>query len=422
MDTKLDRRAFLKDTALTVAAWNLIPWDLPNWMPRLAFAPAGQPPIGDVLVCIFMRGGVDGLSVVTPHGDSNYYNLRPKIAIPETKGGNDNTIIDLDGFFGLHPALRPLKDNWDAGNLAIVHAAGSPDPTHSHFDAMDYMERGTPGEKKLATGWLARHLQTVPRQNNSPFRAVGMGTLLQASLRGPVQATVLKSITDFHLQGRTSEIAQIQKELVSLYDLNTPLEAEAELTWNVIETLAKINPQKYTPANGAVYPATAYGMGLQQVAQLIKGQVGLEIACVDIGGWDTHSAEGVLDGTLPRLLDEFGKGLAAFYQDLGNLTSQLTLVTMSEFGRRCYENGSEGTDHGHGNMMFIMGGGIKGGKVYGKWPGLAKDQLYGPGDLNITTDFRDVLAEIVQNRMHNPKLDQVFPDYQPKMLGLTKTT
>ena len=200
------------------------------------------------------------------------------------------------------------------------------------------------------------------------------------------------------------------------------MEAEAELTWNAIETLAKINPQKYTPANGAVYPATAYGMGLQQVAQLIKGQVGLEIACVDIGGWDTHSAEGVLDGTLPRLLDEFGKGLAAFYQDLDNLTSQLTLVTMSEFGRRCYENGSEGTDHGHGNMMFIMGGGIKGGKVYGKWPGFAKDQLYGPGDLNITTDFRDVLAEIVQNRMHNPKLDQVFPDYQPKMLGLTKTT
>ena len=423
MEQQTDRREFLKYAAASVAAWNLITWELPAWMPRLAFAPEGQAPNGDVLLCIFMRGGVDGLNVVIPHADTAYFDLRPQLAIPAPAGGKDNTLINLDGFFGLHPALRNLKDLWDSHALAIIHAAGSPDPTHSHFDAMDYMERGTPGEKSIPTGWIARHLQSINSENNSPFRAVGMGTILQSSLRGPVQATVLQSIADFHLRGRLSGISEIQKDLASLYnlDVNKPLDDAASQTWKAIDMLAKINPKTYKPANGASYPGSNYGLALQQVAQLIKSEVGLEVACVDIGGWDTHSGQGsVTDGTLPRLLQEFGDGLAAFYKDLGNLNKRVTTVTMSEFGRRAYENSSGGTDHGHGNIMFILGGGIKGGKVYGDWPGLSKDKLYGPGDLGVTTDFRDVLAEIVQNRLLNAKLDQVFPGYQPKLRGITQ--
>jgi uncharacterized protein (DUF1501 family) len=422
MKEQTSRRDFLKYAAASVAALNLVPWQLPAWMPRLAFAPEGQAPNGDVLLCVFMRGGVDGLNVVIPHADSNYFDLRPQLAIPAPSSGKDNTSIDLDGFFGLHPALRGLKDVWDNHALAIIHAAGSPDPTHSHFDAMDYMERGTPGEKSIPTGWIARHLQSINTDNNSPFRAVGMGAILQSSLRGPVQATVLQSIADFHLQGRLSAISEIQKDLAALYnlDVNKPLDDAAAQTWKAIDMLAKINPQTYKPANGASYPGSNYGLALQQVAQLIKSEVGLEVACVDIGGWDTHSGQGsITDGTLPRLLQEFGNGLEAFYKDLGDLNKRVTTVTMSEFGRRAYENSSGGTDHGHGNIMFIMGNGIKGGKVYCDWPGLSKDQLYGPGDLGVTTDFRDVLAEIVQNRLLNAQLDQVFPGYQPKVRGIT---
>lgn len=415
MSTDLTRRDFLRLAAASVATWSLAPWDLPGWMPRLAFAPEGVAPKGDVLVCVFQRGGMDGLNAVIPHGDPNYYRLRARLAIPEPESGDEGTGIDLDGFFGLHPSLRALKEVWDEGALAVIHAAGSPDPTHSHFDAMDYMERGTPGEKQIPTGWLGRHLQTVAWENNSPFRAVGMGNIMAASLRGPIPATTLKSIADFHLQGREDEIARIQATLASLYDLGGPLDAGADLTFEAMETLAKINPQGYTPANGAVYPETEYGFALQQVAQLVKAEVGLEIACVDIGGWDTHSAQGAVEGTMPRLLEEFGNGLAALYADLGGLNKNVTVVTMSEFGRRCYENGSGGTDHGHGNVMFVMGGGVNGGRVHGDWPGLAEGQLYGPGDLAITADFRDVLAEIVQKRLLNDRADEVFPGYAPKV-------
>jgi|SRR3990170_2342135 len=420
MDNSLSRREFLK-LAGGLGAYALAPSAaLPAWMPRMAFAPPGVEPQGDLLLVVFQRGGMDGLSAVIPHGDPHYYRRRSALAIAEPESGDEETGLDLDGFFGLHPALRPLKDLWDEQALALVHAVGSPDLTHSHFDAMDYMERGTPGEKRIPTGWIGRHLQTAPWQNDSPFRAIGMGGILQASLRGPVAVTTLQSIADFHLQGRGEELARLQAALASLYDLGSDLDEEAAETFSATELLARLDVASYTPEGGAQYPETEYGMALKQVAQLAKAEIGLEVACVDVGGWDTHARQGALEGVMPRLLGEFAAGLAALYRDLGQRAQRATIVSMSEFGRRVQENASLGTDHGHGNVMFVLGGGVNGGKVYGEWPGLAEENLYGAGDLAITTDFRDVLGEIVQRRLANPdNLAQIFPGYSDwKMRGV----
>lgn len=411
----VSRRAFLQTGASTLAAAAL-----PGWMPRLAFAPEGVEPGGDLLVCVFQRGGMDGLSAVVPHADADYYRRRPTLAVPEPRSGADSTTIDLDGFFGLHPALRPLKDLWDAQALAIVHAVGSPDPTHSHFDAMDTMERGTPGEKRIPTGWIGRHLQTAPWHNDSPFRAVGLGGVAPAALRGPVPVTTLKSIADFHLAGRTDELAQIQQTLSGLYRLAPEMGDAAADTFAAVETLARVDVRTYAPEGGAVYPEGDFGLGLMQIAQLAKAEVGLEVACIDLGGWDTHADQGVDAGRLPLLLAELSQGLAALSADLGERAGRVTVITMSEFGRRVAENGSGGTDHGHGSCMFVLGGGITGGRVYGGWPTLAADALYGPGDLALTTDYRDVLAELVATRLGNPGLSEIFPGYTPTRLGLAR--
>jgi uncharacterized protein (DUF1501 family) len=417
-DHTSSRRELLKRTG--VLAMGMLAY--PQWMPRVALAPPDVPTQPDILVCLFMRGAADGLNLVVPHGDKDYYARRDTLAIGQPNPGDPKAAVNLDGFFGLHPKLESLKDIYDAGALAIIHAVGSPDSTHSHFDAMDFMERGTPGEKSIPTGWIGRHLQQVALSTATPFRAVGMGSLLQASLRGPVPATALQSITEFHLQGNGQKTKAIQDALAALYEGNGFVEAEGQQVLRAMRDLAKIAQSSYAPANGASYPATAYGKSLQTVAQLIKSGMGLEVACVDIGGWDTHVQEGAAtEGQMPRLIDEFGKGLGAFYTDLQDQMQHITLVTMSEFARRVQENTSHGTDHGHGNVMFVIGGGIKGGKVYGEWPGLGNDKLYGPGDLAITTDFRDVLGEVVLKRLGNSNLAAVFPNYTTfRFRGLVK--
>ncbi len=409
--TTMTRREFLK-IAASFPAWSLAP-AIPNLKPRLAFVNPAQGPAGDVLVVIFQRGGIDGLNTIIPYAEGAYYDLRPTLAVPEPSQTNERSALDLDGFFGLHPNLLPLKEIWDQANLAAVHACGSPDPTHSHFDAMDFMERGTPGEKTISTGWLARHLQTAAWENSSPFRAIGFGSMLQGSLRGPVAATVLRSITDFHLGGRAEapELAQFQHSLSQLYSLDGDLDLVSDLTLETSETLARLVSEQYRP-DAVTYPQTEFGQALQQTAQLIKAEVGLEIAALDIGGWDTHANQGSTEqGAMPTRLTELAGGLAAFYHDLGERMQRVTLITMSEFGRRLKENGSRGTDHGHGGLMFLMGAQVNGGKVYGDWPGLSPENLYGPGDLAITTDFRDVLAEILQKRLANDRLDEVFPGH-----------
>ncbi|MBV6449631.1 MAG: hypothetical protein MHPDNHAH_00343 [Anaerolineales bacterium] len=416
MNTTISRRDFLK----LAGAFAVAP-ALPTWMPRMAFAPQGVEPPGDILVVVFQRGGMDGINAVIPHGDADYYHNRSTLAIPEPEDGSDQTGIDLDGFFGLHPSLRPLKDLWDEKTLAIVHAVGSPDPTHSHFDAMDYMERGTPGEKSISTGWIGRHLQTAAWQNESPFRAIGMGGVMQAALRGPIPVTTLKSISDFHLQGDVTQLTEIRARLESLYNLGSSLDGDAIETFNAVDILDKIDVNNYTPSGGAEYPETEFGMAMKQVAQIAKAEIGLEVACVDIGGWDTHNQQGQLEGELPTLLNEFSSGLASLYHDLGDRAKRVTIVTMSEFGRRVKENASDGTDHGHGNCMFVLGGGVNGGKVYGQWPGLAPEKLYEGIDLDITTDYRDVLGEVVEKRLKNPSLADVFPAYTDwKNLGIVQ--
>ncbi|MFN8482777.1 MAG: DUF1501 domain-containing protein [Anaerolineae bacterium] len=416
-----DRRSFLK-TSLQSGLLAIGGLALPSWMPRLAFGAPDQSPRGDTLVVIFMRGAADGMNIVVPYSAAEYHTARTRIGLDEPNKGTSTSVIDLGAVegrnpvaFGFNPVLTKMKELWDERALAVIHAVGSPDPTHSHFDAMDYMERGTPGEKQIPTGWLARHLASVASVNNSPFRAVGMGGTVQAALRGPIPATALQSIATYHLNGNPQEIAKIQATLAALYQGTATVEQQGQDTFEAMGILKSIAAGgAYKPANGATYPTTGYGQALQTVAQLIKSDVGLEVACVDIGGWDTHAGEG--DATpagnnLPGLLDQLQNGLHAFYTDLGARMSQTLVVTMSEFGRRLADNASNGTDHGHGNVMFLLGGGVNGGKVYTDWPGLAANQLYGPGDLAITTDFRDVLGEVVRLRLGNNRLDQVFPNY-----------
>jgi uncharacterized protein (DUF1501 family) len=413
MLTTLSRRKFFNYATSGIASLIEAPAALAASVSHLVFAAPDAETKADILVCIFQRGGMDGLNAVIPVGDPDYYNNRPSLNIPEPQSGNDQTAIDLDGFFGLNPSLRAFKDLWDDNALAIVHACGSPDPTHSHFDAMDYMERGTPGQKQIPTGWLARHLQTAAWQNNSPFRAVGIGAMLPASLRGPIPATALESIADFHLGGKTNNqrIEQFQKILSQLYSNTGDLGEEANLTFESIDSLAKINLSGNQAAAKVNYPNGPFGLALSQVAELIKADIGLEIATVDIGGWDTHVQEGTISGQLPKLLEEFSSGLAGFYNDLGDRFNRVTVVSMSEFGRRVRENGGGGTDHGHGNVMFIVSKNINASKVYGNWPGLSNDKLVTPGDLAVTSDYRDVLSEILQKRLLNPQLSDIFPGF-----------
>jgi len=413
---KTSRRDFLKNAGLLSVVGvgaNLFP----KWMPRLAFAKSQAQVRGDVLVAIFLRGGIDGLSAVVPYGDGkHYYDARPTLAVAEP-GSGAGSAIDLDGYFGFHPILAPLADIYKTGQLAVVHAAGLTDSTRSHFDAMQFMEYGTPGIKTTGTGWIGRHLQTLATQNDSPFRAVGMGDMAPNSLRGSVTPLSLRSIADFHLRGRENELRRAHQSLMQLYQLEAPrdgLDAQAKVVFETVDMLQQIGNQTYQPANGATYleDDDGFGLALRQVAQLIKADVGLEVACIDLGGWDTHENQGTHGGFFQHQLNTLARGLSAFYTDMQDQMSNISVVTMSEFGRRVEENASLGTDHGHGNFMLLMGGGAQGGKVYAKWPTLAPEAL-NDGDLAITTDYRDVLAEVLTRRLNNPAIDQVFPGLTP---------
>ncbi len=417
----VSRRTFLGRGAQSAAALmlgNKIV-ALPTWMPRISLADPHVGPAGDTLVCIFLRGGADGLNMVVPHGDDEYYSHRPIIGIPrpDDNGASDGRTIDLDGFFGLHPALAPLHDIYAAGDMAFIHATGSPDETRSHFEAMDLMERGAT-ENGDYTGWLARHLATLDSGNSSSLRAVGLGDMLPASLTGAVSSTALQSIADYHLGGRPERVGQMTRLLQTLYEQNQDmLTVAAQQTFASIEVLSQIDTAGYV-ANGRAYQENEFGQAMRLVAQLIKADVGVEVACIDLGGWDTHVAQGGTVGSMAGLLAELAEGLAAFYEDLQAQMDGVTVVVMSEFGRRLQENGGLGTDHGHGNMMMVLGGGINGGRVYANWPGLHDEQLVGPGDLAVTIDYRDVLGELIQKRLNNPFLPDIFPGYTVNSLGL----
>ena len=398
------RRIFMKSSAMAMVGVGTAP----VWLSRALYAQDAPSPRKKILVAIFQRGAMDGLNVVVPFGEKRYYDLRPNLAVPAPDGTPDSA-IDLDGFFGLHPSLAPLKPLWDQKSLAIIHATGSPDPTRSHFDAQDYMESGTPGRKATSDGWLNRAL--VAESKISPVRAVSLGAALPRTLRGRNDAVAINNLNEFQVRdprGATS--------FESMYagTMDKVLNGTGRETFDAVKLMQSIQKQTYTPAGGARYPGGRLGQSLMQIARLIKSDVGLEVAFTDVGGWDTHVNEvgpKPSVGQLANLLTELGQSMAAFAQDLGDRMADISLVTMSEFGRTARENGTRGTDHGHANVMFAFGGSIKGGKVYGDWPGLEQEQLYEERDLNLTTDFRDVLGELVSNHLANRKLEAVFPGY-----------
>ena len=413
----MQRRAFVKSGALALVTMGLSP----RFLRRTAFGmelPGAAK--GRTLICLFQRGAADALNVVVPHGDASYYALRPRIAIPRpsTRLGDAQAAIDLDGFFGLHPALQPLKPLWDRGLLAPIHAVGSPSTTRSHFDAQDYMESGTPDVKSTPDGWLNRYLATKGTCEEcathggvrpSPFQAVAMTDQTPRILEGAAPAVAMSSLDAFTVRAGGSSAEQIE----ALYRTGSSdvVHASGSEMFEAVKMLRSANPQRYQPENGASYPRSQFGQRLREIAQLIKANVGMEIAFADVGGWDTHVNQGGATGQLAARLGDFSQSIAALVTDLGDRMENVVILTMSEFGRMARENGTGGTDHGHAGAMFAIGGSIKGGKVHGKWPGLAPEQLYEGRDLALTTDFRSVFSEVASKHLGAAKLDAVFPGY-----------
>src|SRR5229473_2625906 len=406
---KFSRRYFLKQGGVAMVGLSAMPAFLQR-------AVAATPmPNKKQLVVLFQRGAADGLNIVVPFGESSYYRMRPTIAIPQPKRGGTDAAIDLDGFFGLHPSLAPLEPLFHKNQLAIVHAAGSPDPTRSHFDAQDFMESGTPGVKATDDGWLNRSLHSLPAPD-AAFRAVAMGSALPRILSGNEPALAINNLNEFGIGGGAKS-SPIQNSFEAMYagSVDAVLHGSAQATFDAVKMLKSANPAQYTPLAGANYPKGRFGDSLKQLAQLVKANLGVQVAFADIGGWDHHVNEGSTEGQIANVLSDFSQSLAAFWTDLGDLGEDTVIVTMSEFGRTARENGNRGTDHGHANVMFVLGGPVKGGRVYGRWPGLEQSQLYEGRDLALTTDFRQVIGEAVARHMGNENLSNVFPgfDNQP---------
>ena len=404
------RRGFMKNGALALVGTSVIP----SFLMRSVMAEATTAAASNKkLVVLFQRGAADGLNMVVPYSEKNYYAMRPSIAIQQ------KDVLDLDGHFGLHPALAAFKPLYDGGHLAIVHAAGSTDTTRSHFDAQDYMESGTPGVKSTQDGWLNRALLNGPAPDGpggkpSAFRAVALGTQVPRTLQGKVPAIAVANLADFSVGGKGPTTSSISNAFQAMYDQSSDatLHGTGQETFEAVKMLKAADPAKYVPAAGANYPNTPFGNSLKQIAQLMKANLGVEAAFSDIGGWDTHQNQGAATGQLANRLTEFGNGIAAFWKDMGEDAENITLVTMSEFGRTARQNGTGGTDHGHANVMFVLGGKVKGGKVYGKWPGVGDGQLNENRDLAVTTDFRRVLGEAAYKTLGAKNLEAVFPGAQ----------
>jgi uncharacterized protein (DUF1501 family) len=409
----MTRRVVLKNGSLALVSLGFAP----TFIARAAEAAQAR---RKVLVAVFQRGAVDGLNMVVPFGENAYYQSRPSIAI--RRPGQQDGALDLDGFFGIHPRMAPLEPLFKRGELAIVHACGSHDDTRSHFDAQDYMESGTPGVKSTRDGWLNRYLHAKEHQNASPFRAVALAPQLPRSLQGTAPALAIGQLAQFGIRaGRATEAMSTSFEAQYAQAADALLQPTANEAFGAVRMLKEANPGAYAPANGAEYPRSGFGEAMKQVAQLIKSDLGLEVAFTELGQWDHHANEGAAVGQLANRLDDFARGLTAFQRDLGDRMADVVVVTMSEFGRTVRENGSRGTDHGHGNAMLVMGGPVRGGKVYGRWPGLEREQLWQGRDLAITTDFRDVFAEVVKDHLGAHDLARIFPGHvYTQRLGLLR--
>ena len=399
------RRGFMRGGALALVGTSVIP----SFLTRSIYAEMTTAAANKKkLVVIFQRGACDGLNTVVPYKEPNYYSMRSTIAIKQ------NEVLDLNGFFGLHPSMAAFKPLYDQGHLAIIHAAGSTDTTRSHFDAQDYMESGTPGVKVTPDGWLNRALQAeVLKEKDKPtaFRAVALGTQVPRTLQGKIPAIAVANLNDFSVAGKGPQTSPISNAFQAMYDESSDsvLHGTGEETFEAVKMLKAADPAHYQPAAGVNYPGSAFGNSLKQIAQLLKANLGVEAAFSDIGGWDTHQNQGGATGQLAGRLKEFSESIAAFWKDMGDDSENITLVTMSEFGRTARQNGTGGTDHGHANVMFVLGGSVKGGKVYGKWPGLSNEQLNEGRDLTVTTDFRNVLGEAAYKTLGSRNMDLVFP-------------
>lgn len=408
---------------------------------------------GNALVVMFLRGGADGLNIVAPYGDDEYYKLRPTLGLAapgDRRSGVKARAIRLDDRFALHPALAPLAPLHAEGRLAAVHAIGSWDDSRSHFEAMEAMERGLARVSSGASsGWLARHLATTARDGDSPLRAVSISETMPDSLRGATTATALRELAQFRLldpfaaptgaDGKqhhspagtaTGEgFSAMEETLREMYSGDgrhsaaggDSLLAGGHAALAAMEAVRRLDPANYRPSSGANYPRGEIGDAFRQVACLVKGEVGLEVACLEMGGWDTHVAQGADIGWQALRLTELGQALAAFDADLGRHTKTVTTVVMTEFGRRAYENTGLGTDHGRAGAWLLMGESVVGGPVHTEWPGLKKDQLDDNGDLRVTTDYRDVLAEILLKRLKNDRLSEVFPNYTPRVRNIVRS-
>jgi len=399
------RRIFLRNGALALAGTAALTAFLTRAVMAATTEATAQ---GKKLVVIFQRGAADGLNIVVPWREPNYYAMRPTIAIPQ------NQVLDLDGFFGLHPAMASLQPLYNQGHLAIIPATGSPDGTRSHFDAQDFMESGTPGIKSTRDGWLNRALQAEDlrrRQEHTAFRAVALGPDVPRTLEGKVSALAIGNVQDFAVGGRGPKPAPAATAFEAMYGQSSDslLHNAGDSSFEAIKMLRATDPAHYAPDASAGYPDSPFAKNMKQIAQLLKANLGVEAAFTDIGGWDTHQNQGSTDGQLANRLRDFSDSIAAFWRDMGTGAENITLVTMSEFGRTAHQNGTGGTDHGHANAMFVLGGQVKGGKVYGKWPGLADHQLNEGRDLAITTDYRQVLGEVVSKTMGASNLEVTFP-------------
>ncbi len=403
----MTRRIFLKNGSLALVSLGFAP----VFIARTAQAAQARK---KVLVAIFQRGAVDGLNMIVPFGDPNYYRARPSINVarPGQRNGNEEGAIDLDGFFGMNPRMAPLAPLFKDNELAIVHACGSHDPTRSHFDAQDFMESGTPGVKSTRDGWLNRYLHNKEHEQASPFRAVALAPQLPRTLQGTAPALAIGQLSQFGVRaGRATDMMSADFEAQYAQAADSLLRPTGKEAFDAVKMLKETDPSSYMPSNGAEYPRSGFGEALRQVALLVKSDLGLEVAFAEVGGWDTHVQQ---PARLTGLLDDFAKSIIAFRRDLGDRMADVVLVSMSEFGRAVQENGNRGTDHGHGNAMLILGGGVKGGKVYGKWPGLDRDQRWEGRDLAVTTDFRDVFAEVVTRHLGAKDISKIFPGYAYK--------
>ncbi len=409
---KLSRRTILKGGVLGAVTWLASPQTaLANLTIRPGVADK------DVLIVVFLRGGADGLNVVVPYADDDYHRARPSLGLKAPNKGNaGDRVLKLDDYFGFHPAMKPLLPLFEDKRLAIAHAVGSQDGTRSHFEAMLAMERGLarmgPGAQN---GWLARYLQAT--EGDAPMRAVSFADVLPDSLRGATNTLNMRDLSEFRLEG-DAEYREAIRKAYSQHPASDEMATAGTGTLKILDALDRLDYSAYKPGGSADYPDSELGAGLKQTAFLIKANVGVEVACLDSGGWDSHFAQGSSTGLQANLQTDLARGLRAFADDMGKDLGGVTVVAMTEFGRRVEENSTLGTDHGRGSFLFALGGNVNGGKIHGKWPGLKKENLDGPGDLRVTTDYRAILSEVLQKRLKFDALDKVFPGFTAHQIGI----